>query len=143
MSQRSTIAEDVIGRQERMLRLAERDHGLSAVVLKAETGIPKDTILSWRRGVAMPAWALVALARVIPDELTTLMFEPVEKVVMSGHDGDGDLDLLAREMADYNVEYLNARDPRSEDGAALSPRGRAILKEKASRVAATARRAAA
>lgn len=142
MRRRSNFAEDIISRQERMLRLAERDCDLSAPVLEAETGIPKDTILSWRRGVAMPAWALVALSKVIPDDLTTLMFEPIDKHVGTDEGGEGDLDSLAREAAGYNVEYLDARNPGSEAGPELSPRERANLRDKARRIAATARRAA-
>jgi hypothetical protein len=143
MSRKSDFAQDIISRQERMLRLAERDYDLTPPVLAAETGIPKETLLSWKRGVAMPAWALVLLCRVIPDELTTLMFEPVAKHVGTDDIGDGDLDRLARESAGYNVEYLDARQPDSDAGSDLSPRERANLKDRARRVASIARKAAA
>lgn len=143
MPRKSDFVQDIISRQERMLRLAERDYDLTPTVLAAETGIPKPTIVSWKHGVAMPAWALVALSRVIPDELTTLLFEPVAKHVGTDDIGDGDLDKLARESAGYNVEYLDARQPASEAGTELSPRERANLKDRARRVASTARKAAA
>lgn len=143
MSRRSNFAQDIISRQERMLRLAERDHDLTPIVLAAETGIPKETLATWRRDTAMPAWALVALSRVIPDELTSLLFEPVGKHVGTDDGSDGDLDALARVSAGYNVEYLDARQPGSENGSDLSPRERARLKDHARIIAATARRAAA
>lgn len=142
MSRRSNFAQDVISRQERMLRLAERDYDLTLKVLEAETDIPKETLASYKRDVAMPAWALVALSRVIPDELTSLLFEPVAKHIGTDEPGEGDLDALAREAATYNVEYLDAHSPKSEAGQAISPRERANLADHARRIASIARRAA-
>lgn len=143
MPRSTSFVQDIIARQERMLRLAERDHDLTLAVLSAETSIPKPTIASWKHDVAMPAWALVCLSKHIPDDLTSLMFEPVNRFVGSCVSGDGGLDALARESAGYNVEYLNARDPEGDGGSALTPRERAILKDKSRRVAAVARCAAA
>lgn len=142
MSRRSNIAQDIISRQERMLRLAERDYDLTLSVLSAETEIPKETLATYKRDTAMPAWTLVLLSRVIPDELTSLMFEPIGKHVGTDETGEGYLDALARESAGYNVEYLDSRAPGSENGPALSPREEARLKDRARRIAATARRAA-
>jgi len=143
MSRRSNFAQDIISRQERMLRLAERDYDLSLKVLEAETEIPKETLATYKRDVAMPAWALVALSRVIPDDLTSLMFEPSGKHVGTNERGDGDVDALAREAAGYNVEYLDARSPTGEAGPALSPREKARLGDRARRLASTARAVAA
>jgi len=142
MPRRSNLAQDVISRQERMLRLAERDYDLTPAVIFAETKIPKETQASWRKDVAMPAWALVLLCRIIPDELTSLLFEPIGKHVGTDEDGEGSLDALAKESAGYNVEYLEARDPGGEAGAKLSPRERARLGDRARKIAAVARRAA-
>lgn len=133
---------DVIAAQEAMLRLAERDHQLSTKRLEAETGIPAVTLRGYKRDVMMPLSAFVKLCRVIPDDLTSLCLEPSGKHVGTDEAGDGDLDALARESAGYNVEYLDARDPNSEAGAAIGPREAARLKERARRMAATARRAA-
>ena len=143
MPRSTSFVQDIISRQERMLRLAERDHDLTLAVLSAETGIPKPTLASWKKDTAMPAWALVLLSRVLPDELTSLLFEPVARYVGTCEGGDGDLDALARESATYNVEYLHARDPESDGGTALTPRERATLKDRSRRVAAVARCAAA
>lgn len=139
MSDANRTKQDVISQQERMLRLAERDYGLTLAVLRAETGIPKETLASWKRDVAMPAWALVALSRAIPDELVSLMFEPAEKVVSSIETGDEVLDELAEEAAEYVAEYTRARSPNSPGGAQIIPRERAKLSETARRVGAKAR----
>jgi hypothetical protein len=143
MPRSSSIAQDIISRQERMLRLAERDHDLTLSVLHAETGISKQTLSSWKNDVAMPAWALVVLSQIIPDHLVSLLFEPVGRCVVTCEHGDGDLDALAKESAGYNVEYLDARSPNSEGGHDLSPREKANLKDRSRRIAAVARRAAA
>jgi hypothetical protein len=143
MPRSTNFVQDVISRQERVLRLAERDYDLTLTVLSAETGIPKPTLSSWMKDTAMPAYGLVLLCRVIPDDLTSLMFEPVGKHIGTNEGKDGDLDALAREAAGFNVEYLDAHHPDSEAGSRLSPRERARLKDKARRVASTAQSAAA
>ena len=143
MPRRTILAQDIISRQERMLRLAERDYGLTLDDLQAETGIPKPTLATYKRGTAMPAYALVLLAAVIPDDLVSLLFAPIGKHIATDTGEDGDLDALAREGAGYNVEYLAAHDPESDGGVHVTPRERANLKDKARRIAAVARRAAA
>ncbi len=143
MPRSSSIVQDIISRQERMLRLAERDYDITLAVLHAETGIAKPTLSSWKSDVAMPAWALVVLSQVIPDHLVSLMFEPVGRCVVTCENSDGDLDRLAKESAGYNVEYLDARSPGSDAGHELSPRERANLKDRARVLASVGRRAAA
>lgn len=143
MSISAASQQDIMSRQMDMFRLARRDHDLTANRLSKLSRIPETTIQSWCKGSAMPAWALVVLSAYLPDELTSLMFEPAARYVGTAEPGDGDLDALAREGADYNVEYLRARDPGSDAGPELSPREKAILRDKARRIAATARRAAA
>ena len=143
MPRSTNIVQDIISRQERMLRLAERDHGLTLAVLFAETGISKATLSSWKKGTAMPAYALALLAEVIPDELVSLLFEPVGRCVVTCEHGNGDLDALAKESAGYNVEYLDARSPSSDGGVELTPRERAHLQDRARRIASVGRRAAA
>lgn len=117
-----------------MLRLAERDHGLTLSLLSAETGIGKGTLNTYKHDVAMPAWALILLSEHIPDELTSLMYETVGKHVGSD-DGaeDGDIDALARECSSYTAEYLAADKPRT-------PQQIANLKDKARHICGVARR---
>lgn len=143
MARNTSLAQDIIARQERVLRLAERDYGLTLSVLEAETGIGKTTLATYKRETAMPAYALVLLSAVIPDELVSLMFEPVGKHVATNDGDEGDLDALARDSAGYNVEYLNARHPEGEGGADITPRERANLKDRARRIASIAQKAAA
>lgn len=142
MADLCAFSQNIIARQIDMFRIAKRDHGLTDKVLAAETGYKAGTIATWATGTAMPAYALVKLSRIIPDHLTSLMFEPAEKHVGTNTPGDGTLDEVAREAAEYNVEYLNARDPQSESGPALSPREEAQLKFRSRRLASAAQRAA-
>jgi hypothetical protein len=126
-----------------MLRLAERDHDLSLPVLAAETGISKHTLATYKRDVAMPVHVLVRLSRVIPDYLTSLLFEPVEKFVGTTAPDDGDLHELAEESAEFLGEYTRSRSPKSAGGVHLVPREKENLKDRSRRIAAVARRAAA
>lgn len=128
--------------QERMLRLAGRDYGLSLKVLSAETRIPERTLRNYMAGAMMPVHVFRELCRVIPDELTSLLM-PTGKHVGTDEPGDGDETALAREAAGYSAEYLNSTDPASEAGPALSPRERANLKDRARRLGAVALKVAA
>lgn len=125
-----------------MLRLAERDHDLTLTVLSAETGIDKGTLATYKRDVAMPAWALVALCEFIPDDLTSLMFEPVGKHVGSGTVGDGDFDTAALAANDFAGEVVRARHPASPGGTAIVPQEAAVISDKGRRACAAMRRAA-
>lgn len=142
MPRRTSAVQDIISRQERMLRLAERDHDLTLEVLAQETGIPKGTLNSYKKGVAMPQFAFALLCEVIPDDLTSLLL-PTGKYVSSEEPEGGDLDALAREAAGFNVEYLEAHHPGSEGGTTVTPRERQNLKDRARRMSTTARAAAA
>lgn len=71
---------------DRMLRIAEHDHGLSIRQLSAETGIPASTLGTYRvtggrAQAAMPLSTFVALCRVLPDELTSLVLDMADKRV--------------------------------------------------------------
>lgn len=143
MSRRSNFAQDIISRQERMLRLAARDYDLTPTVIEAETGIPKETLATWRKDTAMPAWALVALSRIVPDELTSLLFEPIGKHIGTDQTVDADLDDLAEEAAEFVTEYTKARSPRSPGGSNIVPIEKENLKDRSRRIAVKARRAAA
>lgn len=131
-----------IAAQRDMFRLAKRDHGLSATRLALLSGIPEPTLRTWTRDTAMPAWALAHLSQHLPDELVSLMFEINDRAVITVEPGDGDFHALAEAGMDYNVEYLGARRPESDGGTELTPREKAILREKARRKAAIARRVA-
>lgn len=138
MSDRDGTKHDVLSAQEAMLRLAERDHGLTAKRLHAETKIPLSTIQSWKRATAPACMSLadfVAVCRVIPDDLTTLCLEPAGKNVS---DASADLDELATHAGDFAHEYQKARHPSSPGGTAIVPQEAAQLHEIRRRIGAVA-----
>lgn len=127
--------------QEAMLRLAERDFGITAKRLHHETGIPLSTVQSWRRSTAPAMMSLgdfVLVCRVIPDHLTSLCLEAADKHVGTNETDDGDLDSLGREGAHFLAEHADAK----ADGV-VTHIERAALKDRARRIAGVARKAAA
>ena len=80
MANSYAATQHVVDAQERMLRLAERDYGLSIRDLMAETGIPEATLRSYKKGAVMPITAFAKLCLVIPDDLTSLMLPPGKHV---------------------------------------------------------------
>ena len=110
------ISQAVEAGQLTMFRLAERDHGLSLKILALESGIPHGTLRSYAQGTAMPVSALVKLARVIPNELTSLMLDPGGKVVADAEPEETDIDDLARAAVDILQKYVAARHPESAGG---------------------------
>jgi hypothetical protein len=138
MPDRDGTKHDVLSAQEAMLRLAERDYGLTAKRLHAETKIPLSTIQSWRRATAPACMSLadfVAVCRVIPDDLTTLCLEPAGKNI---GEAATDLDELATHASDYAHEYQKARHPNSPGGTAIVPQEAATLHEIRRRIGAVA-----
>lgn len=142
MSNNSAAPQHFADAQERMLRLAERDYGLTLKHLSAETRIPERTLASYRTGTMMPLSAFSALCGVIPDDLTSLMLPDGKHVGTDDCADDGDLAELAEGSAEFNVEYLHATSPRSEGGKVITPRERHNLKDRARRLSAVARRVA-
>ena len=119
--------------QQRMFRLAERDHGLNRQTLHAETKIPLSTLKSWANDTIIPLTGLRKLLRVIPDDLTTLLLTGTDKHFGSDETGDGDVDALGCEAAGFVSEYVEAK----RDGR-VTPIERARLGERAARLAARA-----
>ncbi len=137
-------ARNAVTAQERLFRLAERDHGLSLAVLNLETGIPKQTLRDWKAGTTMPAWALFALgAGGVPDYLLSLVANPFGKFVGSDQNGDGAFHEAATEASGFSQEYLTATAPESEGGTAITPREAAKLSERAARAGGKLRAVAA
>lgn len=143
MANCDAAAQHIVDAQERMLRLAERDYGLSIRDLTAETGIPEATLRSYKKGAVMPVTAFAKLCLVIPDELTSLMLPDGKHVGTDEPADDGDLAALAEGSAEFNVEYLHAKSPRSDGGEVITPRERGNLKDRARRLSAVARKVAA
>lgn len=141
---RDGTKQDVLANQERMLRLAERDFGITAKVIAAETGVPLPTVQSWRRAapVAMSLADFVLVCRVIPDSLTSLCTEPSGKHVGTNGDDEGDLDAVASHAGEFAHEYQKARHPASPGGTAIVPQEAARLHEIRGGLVAKARKAA-
>lgn len=121
---RDGTKQDVLSNQERMLRLAERDFGITTKVIVAETGIPLSTVQSWRRAnlpVGMSLGDFVLVCRVIPDSLTSLCTEPSGKHVGTNGPEEGDLDAVASHAGEFAHEYQKARHPASPGGVAIVP----------------------
>jgi hypothetical protein len=119
-----------------MLRLAERDYGLTAKRLAAETGIPLSTVQSWKRAVAPAQMALgdfVAVCRVIPDHLTSLCLEPAGKQLVSDGEGDGLLTELLVATSGYAADHIE----RMADGT-ICHKDKAALAERAKEIASIA-----
>lgn len=133
-------ARDSVQAQERLFRLAKRDHNLPISTLHLETKIPKSTLEGWRDGATMPAWAVGALgAAGVPDYLLSLVLHPFSRHVGTDTDGDGALDELVRETAGFTNDYLQATDPKSPGGRNVIPMEKAKLAERALRVESVAR----
>lgn len=134
------LARNSVQAQERMFRLAERDHGLSIKALVLETRIPKNTLLGWKGGTTMPAWALGALGRAgVPDHLLSLVLHPYSRHIGTDDAGDGALDELVRETAGFTSDYLEATAPDSPGGPKVIPIEQARLTERALRIEHKAR----
>lgn len=139
MANHCKAQQNFVTLQADLFRLAARDHGLSIKRLSLLADIPATTMTTWASGTVMPAWAMVELAKYIPDDLMSLMTEPAGKFVGTlGDDGGGCLDSLGREAAGYTAELLDAKS----DGI-VTPMERAKLGERARRVASVARAVAA
>lgn len=82
MRDECAISRNILDRQDRILRsggIAER-RGLSLKVLEAETGIPTETLKSYRRTNSrepsiMSLAAFVKLARALPADVASLLIE--------------------------------------------------------------------
>lgn len=135
MSRNSEDDAGFIASQQRMLRLAERDCGLTPAVICLETGIPKPTIMSWRKegASAISGPNLVRLATCIPNELLSLLFEPAGKCLGDCERAEDDIDQLACEAAGLVYEIIDAKS----DGI-ITPQERANIGDRARRVAAKA-----
>lgn len=112
----------VLEAQQRIFRLAERDHGLSLKALSLDSGMPYNTIRSYAGGASvMPVPALLKLVGVIPDELLSQMLEPVRRHLAENDSDDGDHDTLASNCIEFVGKHSRARHPASPAGTDIAP----------------------
>jgi hypothetical protein len=132
--------QETKARQGELFRLAERDYGLTLDALATETGLSALKTYNHSNIFArakMPLWVFIRLCAVIPDDVSSVMLEPVGKRVASVDGGD-DLDALAVEAGDYAHEYGKARHPASPGGVAIVPQEAATLHDIRRRMTARA-----
>lgn len=121
--------------QERVFRLAARDHGLTLKAISLDSGIGYDNLRGYSSGeTEMPLSALYSLVGVIPAELLSLLL-PDEHVIVRVPAGI-DHDELARAFFDYLLAKEAAHHPESEAGPAIGPTENVVLLGKAARARA-------
>lgn len=134
MSRNASGDATFIASQQRMLRMAERDHALTPTAIELETGISKSTVKAWKAGTsAISGPLLVELAKCMPNHLMSLLFEPAGKSLIDTDEHDSDIDALAEEAAGVVFEISQARRRGPIDHQA-----RASIGDRARRVASAA-----
>lgn len=130
------LSSELLKAQQRIFRLANRDHGMSLKNIGSDANIHYDTLRAYASGhTAMPMLAFLKLVDVLPDYLLSQLIAPVGRTIVPTESDDGDLDALGCEAAAFTAEYVDAK----RDGK-ISPIEHARLKERADRLSGTAER---
>lgn len=129
------IAAQQRATQERIFRLAQRDHGLTLKAISLDSQIPYPTLQTYARGDAMMSVAaLRRLIGVIPDYLLSLLLPPGHVIVQVPEDVDHDA--IAERMQEFLRAKQAAHHPDSEDGREIGPNEDNVLRMKAAEVKA-------
>lgn len=105
--------------QQRIFRLANRDHGLTLKAISLDTGIGYSTIQTWANGSSvMSVTSLFQLVGVIPNELLSLLL-PAGHVIVEVPEGI-DHDIIAPMFAGYLRGKDEAHHPDSPGGREIS-----------------------
>ena len=132
------LETDILNAQARIFRLAERDHGLTLKAISLDSGIPYNTLRTYKghngAQAMMPVSALCRLVGVIPDELLSHMFDPVNRQIVHDDD-DGCLDRLGDDADSVATEVRRARSPNSPGGTDIVDIEEARIRAKALRLA--------
>lgn len=123
MASNCDIVQLIKSTQERIFRLAQRDHGLTLKAISLDSGIPYSTIRSYAghngEPAEMPVSALRKLVGVIPNELLSLLLPEAECIVSVPAGVDHD------DFAGHCRDYLKLKDaahhPESELGREIGP----------------------
>jgi hypothetical protein len=109
--------------QQRVFRLAERNHGLKLKTISLDSGIPYNTIRSYSHGEAvMPLPAFLKLVDVIPDELLSQLLDPVKRCIVRAEEGDEpDYDAIGQGALELAGEVQKSRRPDSPGGTNIVP----------------------
>ncbi len=105
--------------QERIFRLAQRDHGLTLKAISLDSGIGYTTIQSYANGGSVMSIAsLYALVDVIPDQLLSLLLPDGHQIVRADEGLDHDkIEDLCR---DYVATKAKAHHKDSPAGREIS-----------------------
>lgn len=115
--------------QERIFRLAQRDHGLTLKAISLDSGIGYTTIQSYANGGSVMSIAsLFALVGVIPDELLSLLL-PEGRVIVQAPDAL-DHDDIERACRDFLTAKGEAHHPESPAGRDIADCEREALNVK-------------
>lgn len=129
LSPDDNISERQKKTQERIFRLAERDHGLTLKAISMDSKIGYTTIQSYARGQAvMSAASLFRLVGVIPDELLSLLLPDGRHIVRAPDEIDHDA--LCDLAQDYVHTKAAAHRADSEAGVKIGPGEEARLRGK-------------
>jgi hypothetical protein len=112
--------------------------GLPPRVLARKAVLPPTTVEGWANGTAMPAWAFSILTRFLPDEISSMMMEHSDKVIVPAVPEDALIDDLVTEAAELGADYARARHPNSPGGIRIVHSEEPPIKRRARRVAALA-----
>lgn len=119
MSLANNIPQRQRDTQERIFRLAQRDHDLTLKAISLDSGLGYTTIQSYAKGEAVMSIAsLFALVGVIPDELLSLLLPDGRQIVEAPEDIDHDA--LCDLASDYVKTKLDAHHPASPAGVQIA-----------------------
>lgn len=132
MAHDDRISFVVLETQQRIFRLAERDHGLSLKAISIDSGIPYNSVRGYAAGhTVLPVPAMLKLVDVIPDDLLSHLFHPVSRHIVPVAGIDGDLDELGDKADDLATEVRRSRHPKSPGGVDIVSAEVACIKGKA------------
>lgn len=121
--------------QQRVFRLAVRDHGHTLNSISIDANIPYNTIRSYAAGQAvMPLPAFVKLCGTIPDYLMSQFLFAADRQIVPTP-AEIDFDQLGRDCLSYSSELAQARSPDSPGGVEIVAVEAECLKRRAPKMA--------
>jgi transcriptional regulator with XRE-family HTH domain len=115
--------------QERVFRLAARDHGLTLKAISLDSGLGYTTVQSYAKGEAVMSIAsLFKLIGVLPDELLSLLLPDGRLIVQAP--AELDHDQIAEACHDYLATKERAHHPESPAGREIADCEDGTLRDK-------------
>jgi hypothetical protein len=124
----------VLSAQMDIFRLARRDYGLTLTEISGKANIPYQNVKLYAGGHnAMSIATLLKLVGVIPDDLLSRIFAPVERQLASSQ-CEFDHDAMGADCIEYGSKLQRARSPNSPAGVEIAPCEDADLRAHAARL---------